>query len=115
MDILIVTKPISLDKVKALAKICYGTMVKGVVDVEKGIMALGGEFHRDANDAIIESGSKQTNIWGFNIYPFKKKENWLEYNSLINIRPAQSNSSMDITDQKLREIIRGIFEKLIIT
>jgi hypothetical protein len=113
MEIRIITDSITIDEVKELAKLWYGEMIKGVVDIERDIIALGGEFHRDANDVLIENGSKQSDVWGFNVWLSKSKKDWLEYNSLINIRPAQNNRLMDIEDDVLRDKMRVIIERII--
>ena len=89
-------------------------MIKGVVDIEKEIIALGGEFHSDANSLLIEKeNSNQRNIWGFNISPNKPKEQWIEFVSLINIRPADNNLDMEIQDPKIKEKIKQIVDKLV--
>ena len=107
MNIKIIKEKITKDELEKLAKEFYVEMIKGVVDIKKRIIALGGEWHMDANQVLIKNGSKQENLWGFNIYLDKSKENRLEYNSLINIRPAQNNKSMEIENE---EIKREIFE-----
>ena len=60
-------------ELREIAKDFYVDMIKGVVDIERGILAMGGEYHMDANTALIENGSRQQNIWGFNWY-FNKKQ-----------------------------------------
>ncbi len=115
MEIRIITDSITLNEVKELAKLWYVEMIKGVVDVKREVVALGGEFHRDANDVLMDNGSKQSDVWGFNIWLLKPKKDWLEYNSLINIRPAQNNRLMDIEDDSLRHRIKLIIERIIKT
>ena len=68
MNIKIVENKISLLELREVAKEFYVTMVKGVLDIEKEIIAFGGEYHADANEILIESGSRQSDIWGFNLY-----------------------------------------------
>jgi len=88
--------------------------VKFVVDVERKIIALGGELHSDAGELLIEDGSDGGNLWGGNIYPLRKKEEELiEYNSLINIKPLKNNFSLEIQDDKIKEEIEKIIEELI--
>jgi len=107
-DITIITETISLAQVQSLAEKWHNTMVKGVVDVEKEIIALGGQWHMDANTVLIENGSTQEHIWGFNIYPDESGEHAIEYISLINIRPAQNNRSMEVEDSRLRDTMKEI-------
>ena len=110
MAIKVVKEKIKLEEVKELAKEFYVSMIKGVVDIEKEIIALGGEFHMDANIVLMENGSDQSDVWGFNIQLEKTPEDWLEYTSLINIRPALGNLSIEISDQKLRDKMKAIID-----
>ena len=112
-EILIVREPIDASTLDALAKEWYGTMVKGVADLERGIIALGGDWHMDANNVLIGDESEQKNLWGFNVYPDERGDKALEYISLINIRPRQGNKKMELEDEKLRARIRSILKKLI--
>ena len=113
-DILIVREPITIAALEPVAALWYGTMIKGVVDIEKAIIALGGEYHIDANNRLIEEGSEQPDIWGFNIQFEKIGDEWLEYRSLINVRPAADNRSMVVKDKELQRRMREIIEKLIL-
>ena len=114
MDIRIIAKPITRAEAKEIAKEFYVDMVKGVVDIEQGIMALGGEYHMDANTVLVGNGSAQKNVWGFNFYPDKSGTERIEYKALVNIRPVHGNSVMEIQDENLKMTMKGIIEKLII-
>lgn len=114
MDIEVVTDTIFLEKVKQLAQDSYGDMVKAVADIEKGIIAIGGEYHADAEQLLLIHGSLQDNLWGFNIYPNQPRESWLEYYSLINVRPRANNNSQIIQDEYIKEKIKNLTEKMII-
>jgi hypothetical protein len=98
---------------KTLAQERFGNMVKAVADLEKGIMAVGGELHADEEAILLEHGSKQENLWGFNIYIDEPRESWLEYNSMINIRPSQGNPSRDIQNDEVKHKIIEIVNKLV--
>lgn len=113
MDIRIVREPISLTELEGLAQAYHRRLVKGVADLERGIIALGGEWHIDANNILIADGSEQKNLWGFNVYPQEKGEKSIEYISLINIRPAQGNTAMELMDESLRKSIHTIVRQLI--
>lgn len=108
MEILIVREPVNREMLNALAKEWHHTLVKGVADIKTGLVALGGEWHMDANNKLIEEGSEQKNLWGFNIYLKEKGDTAIEYNSLINIRPLQGNRSMEITSEETRSAVRRI-------
>ena len=113
MDIQIIRKKISKKELSELAQAGFGEMVKGVVDLERHLLALGGELHADAEAILLEDGSQQKDVWGFNLYPDKQKNEWIEFSSFINIRPSQGNRSMEIKDPALQEQIRKIIDDLI--
>jgi alanine-alpha-ketoisovalerate/valine-pyruvate aminotransferase len=113
MEILIADKPVSKEKLRELAKAWYGDLVKGVADVRRGVAALGGDWHIDANNILIGDGSRQEDIWGFNVFPDKRGDAAIEYHSLINIRPAQGNRDMELRDEALRSQIRDVVKKLL--
>lgn len=109
----LINKKISIIELSEIAKERFGDLVKAVVDIELGIMVVGGELHADEEAMLLEQGSKQENLWGINIYVEKAKDERIEFDSMINIRPRQNNRSRDILDQKLREKIIIIVNNLI--
>src|SRR3989344_5486409 len=113
MDIRIIRGKIAKKELGELAKEFYVEMVKGVADVEREIIALGGEWHMDANEVLIKDGSNQENLWGFNIYVDKSREERLEYNYLINIRPKQGNRSMEVENEEIKNKIFKIVSNLV--
>ncbi len=114
MNIRVITKPVTKAEALEIAKEFYIDMVKGVVDLEREIIALGGEYHIDANMVLMENNSKQADVWGFNIYPNLGKNEWIEYTSLINIRPLAGNRNMVVEDKEIRDRMKKIIEKLIV-
>jgi hypothetical protein len=100
-------------ELRRLVDLFFEDMVKYVVDVERGIAAVGGEMHADAEQALLEDGSRQPDLWGANYYPGRGREECIEYTSLINIRPAQGNRSMEIQNAAVRERVRGLTWALI--
>ena len=113
MNIKIIDKKITESELREIAKEFYINMIKGVVDVEREIIAVGGEYHMDANMLLMENNSKQQNVWGFNWYFDKNGDEQIEYISLINIRPAQGNRTMEIQDLDLRNKMKSIILKYI--
>ncbi|MFA4975765.1 MAG: DUF5674 family protein [Candidatus Paceibacterota bacterium] len=111
MNIKIIDKKISESELREIARDFYGEMIKGVVDIEREILSLGGEYHMDANNKLIENGSKQQNVWGFNWYFDKKGNKKIEYVSLINIRPKQGNRTMEVQNVSLRDRMKTIILK----
>ncbi|MBI4545405.1 MAG: hypothetical protein HY703_09430 [Gemmatimonadetes bacterium] len=88
-------------------------MVKAVVDVKREVMAIGGELHSDEEAALLDDGSRQADLWGINLYPAERAETWIEFDSLINVRPAQGNRSRDVEDEVVREAIRQVVSLLV--
>jgi hypothetical protein len=86
----------------------FEDMVKYVVDVERRVIAAGGEMHADAEQVLLDAGSEQAHLWGANYYPGRGPEDCIEYTSLINIRPAAGNRGMEIQDPGLRRIVREV-------
>ncbi|OGL01182.1 MAG: hypothetical protein A3E31_11045 [Candidatus Rokubacteria bacterium RIFCSPHIGHO2_12_FULL_73_22] len=91
----------------------FGDMVKYVVDVERGVLAIGGELHADAEQVLLERGSRPADLWGANYYPGRGREDCIEYTSLINIRPARGNPGMEVADAAVRERIRALTRALV--
>ncbi len=90
-------------ELRRLVALFFEDMVKYVVDVERGVIAVGGEMHADAEHVLLDDGSRQADLWGANYYPGRGREECIEYTALINIRPAQGNRSMEIQDPVVRE------------
>ncbi len=86
-----------------------GEMVKGVVDIEKGLLALDAEMHADLEKVLLEQGSRQQDVWGINLYPdMWGEDDFLEFDSMINIRPSQGNRSRSVQDPAIQRTIRTI-------
>ncbi|HDQ99019.1 MAG TPA: hypothetical protein ENN51_01850 [candidate division WOR-3 bacterium] len=109
----IVREGISLAELDAMAGRTFGSMVKAVVDVERGIIAVDAELHSDEEAALLEDGSEQGNLWGINLYPGVAGEDWIEFDSLINIRPWQDNRTRGVADPELRDRIRQVVGRLV--
>ena len=102
----IIDAPISLPDLKVMAESRFGNLVKAVIDVERKIMALDGELHADEEALLLENGSRQENLWGINLYPEKfGSSDFVEFDSMINLRPSQNNRSRGIDDKKIQEKI----------
>src|SRR3990172_2474872 len=97
----------------ALAESQFGDMVKAVVDVARGVMAIGGELHSDEEALLLDDGSRQADLWGINLYPTQEGESWIEFDSMINLRPGQGNRSRDVKDEGTRARIREVVGSLV--
>jgi hypothetical protein len=76
-------------------------------------MAIGGELHADDEAALLDDGSNQQDLWGINLYPADDDVDWIEFDSMINVRPSRGNRSRDVEDEALRKSIRGIVDELV--
>ncbi|OGD43409.1 hypothetical protein A3J02_02285 [Candidatus Azambacteria bacterium RIFCSPLOWO2_02_FULL_46_11] len=113
MSTRIIKDLISKTELAEIAKEQFGDLVKAVVDVEQGIMAIGGELHADEEAALLEQGSRQEDLWGINFYPNKQEEEWLEFDSMINVKPSQDNRSRGVENNETREKIKQVIKKLV--
>ena len=109
----IVDKEISRLELLEMAEKMFGNLVKAVVDVEKGIMAIDAELHADAEAYLLENGSNQRNLWGINLYPEVHGDDFIEFDSMTNLRPSQGNRSRGVEDIKIQEQIKEVVNKLI--
>ena len=91
----------------------FGNLVKAVVDTDEKIMAVNGELHADEEALLLESNSKQENLWGINIYPEAKGDDWIEFDSMINIRPSMNNLSRGIDNMNIRKKIIKVVNQLV--
>jgi hypothetical protein len=112
----IINSGTSTSEIKKMAQNMFGNMVKAVVDIERGIMAVDAELHSDQEAALLEDGSRQEDLWGINIYPELNRSdpNFVEFDSMINLRPSQNNRSRGVENPQTREKILSIVEKLIL-
>ncbi|PWJ61503.1 MULTISPECIES: DUF5674 family protein [unclassified Fibrobacter] len=90
----------------------FGDMVKGVVDISERKIALDAEMHADLETLLLQEGSQQKNLWGINLYPEMEGEDFLEFDSLINIRPNQGNRSRGVEDPAIQDAIKEIIATL---
>ena len=91
----------------------FGALVKVVVDIERAVMVAGMTMHADGEEILLENGSKQADLWGINLYLQQSDDEWIEYDSIINLRPSQGNDSRGVDNPLVREKIREIVNYLI--
>ena len=85
-----------------------------MVDVDRDIMAIGGELHADEEAVLLERGSKQADLWGINLYPENSGADFIEFDSMINIRPGQGNRSRSVEDPDMQKKIIEIVRQFVI-
>ena len=105
---------IGIDELEEMAENMYGELVKAVVDVEKRTMVVDAGRHVDEEQLLLESGSHQSDLWGINLYPDSfGDDDFVEFDSMINIRPAQGNRSRSVEDESTRNLIIKIVEEIV--
>ncbi len=109
-----VEKEITLKTLEEMSEQMFDSLVKAVVDLDRKIMVVEAEMHSDQEDFLIKDGSKQENLWGINLYPeFYGTEDFVEFDSMINIRPNRGNRSRGVEDEKTRKEILKIVDSLV--
>ena len=86
----------------------FGNLVKAVVDVDRGIIAVDAELHSDLEAFLLENGSRQQSLWGINLYPEMKGNDFIEVDSMINMRPSLGNRSRGVDDEATRKKIAKV-------
>ena len=113
-EIEIIRTRVELKHLGSMAEGLFGEFVKAVVDVGQGIMAIGGELHADEEALLLSAGSSQSDLWGINLYPAQHGESgWIEFDSMINVRPRQGNRSRSVEDPEIQRRIVEIVEDLV--
>src|SRR3989344_9034238 len=114
MVIRIIKTPIPRSELQRIANERFGDLVKGAVDVRQKIIALGPELHADAESELIEKeGSLREDVWGINLYPAEHGDGFIEFDSLINLKPALGNRTRGVDNAKTREEIAKIVNEFI--
>lgn len=105
----ILKKEIKREDLKNSENVLDGGMVKAVVDIEKGIIGVDAEMHADIEQMLLANGSSQDALWGINLWLEEEGDDFIEFDSMINIRPRQGNRSRGVenleTQQKIKEVV----------
>ena len=113
MEMQIIQHPISREDLKRIAENTFGDMVKCVADVRRNLIAIDAELHADLERLLLEDGSAQENLWGFNLWVEEEGEDFVEFDSLINIRAWQGNPSRDVLNIEARETIKSLVAQFV--
>lgn len=106
----IITDRIGRDELTEMATKIFGSFVKAVVDVDRSIMAVDAELHADLEAELLQNGSKQINLWGINLHPAVEGKDWVEFDSMINLKPRQGNRTRGVEDSALQEKIIAVVQ-----
>jgi hypothetical protein len=110
----LVEKNISLSELKLISENMYEKLVKAVVDVTKEIMIVDAPFHTDQKLFLLENGSEQAHLWGINLHPEKAPDaSWIEFDSMINLRPSSGNRTRGIDNQEIKKQIYHVINNLV--
>lgn len=110
----IVKDKIEISELKEMAKRMYENLVKAIVDIEKEIIAVDAEMHVDLEQFLIEKeNSEPKNLWGINIWPEKSGNDFIEFDSMINLKPGLGNRTRGIDSSEIREKVTKIVKKLV--
>lgn len=110
---LLIDQHISMDELRQLAAERFGDLVKAVVDIRLGVMVVGAQLHADEEAFLLDRDSQQGDLWGINIWPEKPREEWIEFDSMINLRPSWGNRSRGVDDPEVRKTIVEIVDRLV--
>jgi len=102
---------VTVGELKKLAAQTFGDMVKGVVDTDRALVAVDAELHSDLEALLLENGSEQSSLWGVNFYPDMGGKDFLEFDSMINMRPSQGNISRSVDSPEVRKKITNIVDQ----
>lgn len=109
----LVETSITFDELRSMAEMGFGDLVKAVVDVEREVMVVDGELHSDEEALLLTTGSRPSDLWGINLYPGLSGSDWIQFDSIINVRPSQGNRSRSIDDPEIRRKIITVVESLV--
>jgi hypothetical protein len=105
--------PIALDDLRRLVPGRFRDFVKGVVDLRRGVLLLDADMHADQEAALLAEGSDQRDLWGINLYPQIDGPDWLEFDSMINLRPSFGNRSRGIDDTATQAAVAALVDTLV--
>ena len=106
---MLIIETISVNELFAMGEKMSDPLVKGVVDVEQRLLVLDAGLHSDEELFLLERGSKQADLWGINLWPESfGTDDFVEFDSMINIRPNQNNRSRGVEAPEIRKLISEI-------
>lgn len=107
------SNPIHVDELRQLAEGRFGDMVKGVVDLRRGVLLLDADMHSDQEAELLAEGADQRDLWGINLYPDLPGDDFLEFDSMINLRPSLGNRSRGVDRPETRAAIAALVGRVV--
>lgn len=108
-----VDKTITRVELKKMSSRVFSGLVKAVVDIKKEVIVVDAGMHADEEKFLLERGSKQDDLWGINLYPENTGEDFIEFDSMINIRPRVNNFTREVDNPQIRNKIISVVNKLV--
>lgn len=105
--------PISIADLRALVPGRFRDMIKGVVDLRRRVLMIDADMHADQEASLLAEGANQRDLWGINLYPQLEGDDWLEFDSMINLRPSFGNRSRGVDDVATRDAIAALVADLV--
>ncbi len=105
--------PIAIEELRRLVPGRFRDMIKGVVDLQRRLLVIDADMHAAQEAALLADGSDQRDLWGINLYPQLDGPDWLEFDSMINLRPSFGNRSRGVDDAATREAIAALITSLV--
>jgi hypothetical protein len=103
---------ISIADLARLAEGRFGDLVKAVVDLGREVLVVDADMHADQEAALLADGARQEDLWGVNLYPAAAgTDDFLEFDSMINIRPSQGNRSRGVDDPETRARVAAVIAR----
>ena len=109
----IIKDKLTFDELKQMASRLFGDLVKAVVDIDEELVAVDAELHSDLEALLLQEGSRQASLWGINLYPEAAGEEFVEFDSMINLRPSQGNRGRGVDNPETRQRIMAVVAKRI--
>ena len=93
------SKPYTKEEIEKLKEV-FDTYIKTVIDIDKQICSAGCDRHYESEEILLKEGSKQSTVWGGGV---DLETHDIDFNSFINIRPSDNNTSNEIQNQDIRK------------
>lgn len=111
----IIAGHITVAELSAMAEATFGDLVKAVADVGRGLLAVDAGMHSDLEALLLDAGAGHADLWGINLYPAEHgTPGFLEFDSMINLRPGQGNRTRSVEDPSIRAVIEELVGRVVV-
>ena len=75
---------------------------------------MAGELHVDMEMLLMEEEkSRREDTWGINFYLEKTGDDFIEFDSMINLKPSLGNKTRGVENDSVRKEIKTIVDNLV--